>query len=553
MKTTCGHLQLVLAAAVIFAAACSTTGVNPTGMTGNQVMCPSGPRPAIDCRGALQQYSRDFKADLSLMSKTTIGLAMTSTKLMEADALTSDLLQHSYQTCTLYNACIVSPEDYGAKTEKLQDLQMQVRRTLLGTYGQQQNIQINPPQGQQFPPPFPGVAGAQPTAIDLNAQAQNAQQTNTTQIPLGNQPGGPAVTVSTPPSGKPRTADTVLEILREGTKIFRNNAPTNAAPAPTPTASAPGFDLDSALRGMLSSLKQDVSKYSPALADARAVVGNFTEEGRPYGGPMGALLQDRVSTIVTNDNVFNQPVGVQSRGINVKDMQSVKNINDTRSLPTLYNTDLAIAGTYQTRPDGVAVKLSAVQNSGEIAQSRAVLPAAVIPDVVAAAPQNANDTNQLLGSMNKVAPRADGQLNITTNRPGQGSNFRVGEEITYFVNSNTDGFLYLFHVDGEKHVNRIFPNPYQPNPNIRAGEALQLPQPGAPFKFEAAPPFGLETTFAIVTPSPLTDSDLQMIQASFANPNQVGPTLARTRGIGPSVATANNSVLWNSATVLIRP
>lgn len=551
MKTRTSKLSLALAvSAALIASACSTTGVNPTGMAGGQMMCPSGPRPAIDCRGALQQYSRDLKADLSLMSKTTIGLALASTKLMEADALTSDLLQHSYQTCTLYNACIVSPQDYGAKTEKLQELQMQVRRTLLGTYGPQQNIQINPLPGQPFPPVFPGTPGPQAGftgPFDGNGQA------NTVEFPIGNSPGGAAVTLGTTPTGKAGTADTILNILREGSKLFRNNASTTV-PAPAPTASQPGADLDSTLRGMLQSLKQDVNKRSPDLANARAVIGNFTEEGQPYGGAMGALLQDRVSTIVMADRVFNQSVGVQSRGINVKDLQSVKNTNDPRALPTLYNTDLAIAGTFQTRPDGIAVKLTALQKSGEIANSNALLPANAIPNVLADTPQNAAETNQLLGGMNQVAPRADGQLNITTNRPGQGASFRMGEEISYFVKSSTDGYLYLFHIDGEKNVNRIFPNPHQPNPRIRAGEVLQLPQPGAAYSFEASPPFALETTFAIVTPAPLADGDLQTIQASFATPNQVGPTLARTRGVSaPAAGTANNSVLWNSATVLIRP
>src|SRR5690349_393737 len=143
------NVFLRLPGIVLFGAAllsaCNTTGVNPTGLMGNQIMCPSGPRPALDCRGVLQQYARDLKADLNYMQKTTVSLGVTSNKLTEADALTSDLLQHSYQTCTLYNACIVSAEDYAVKTEKLQNLQLQVRRTLAGgLYGQQQNIQINP-------------------------------------------------------------------------------------------------------------------------------------------------------------------------------------------------------------------------------------------------------------------------------------------------------------------------------------------------------------------------------------------------------------------------
>lgn len=589
--------SLVCAIATIglLVSACSTTGVNPTGMAGGQVMCPSGPRPLIDCRGVLQQYSRDLKADLNLMQKTQIGLGLTTTKLMEADSLTSDLLQHSYQTCTLYNACIVSPQDYAGKTEKLQELQLQVRRTLLGggAFGQQQNIQINPPFGQPFPPgapipgqpfpgqpqpgqPFPGPGPGPQAGVafpDPNMAQQFPgqpfpqqqpfpgqafpQQPGSAQFPIGNQPGGPAVTVTAPNSTGSGTADTILNILREGSKLLRSTSPATAAPAPTPTAGVPGNDLDSALRGMLQSLKQGVS--TRGLANARAVVGNFTEEGKPYGGPMGALLQDRVSTIVMTDSVFPQATGVQSRGISIKDVQGVKNANDPKALPALYNADVAIAGTYQTRPDGVAVKLTAVQNSGEIASSNALVPASIIPNVVAATPQNANDTNQLINSVSQVAPRAEGQLNITTNRPGQGSNFRMGEEITYFVNSSSDGYLYLFHIDGEKNASRIFPNAYQPNPAIRAGQVIQLPQPGAPFKFEASPPFGLETTFAIVTPVPLGENDLTMIQGSFANANQVGPTLARVRGIAVSPAGGgapvggSNAVLWNSATVLIRP
>jgi hypothetical protein len=33
--------------------------------------------------------------------------------------------------------------------------------------------------------------------------------------------------------------------------------------------------------------------------------------------------------------------------------------------------------------------------------------------------------------------------------------------------------------------------------------AVEVPGPGAPFRFEAVPPFGLATTLAVVTPTPL--------------------------------------------------
>lgn len=602
----------IFLAAMLSLYSCSSTGVNPTGLMGGQIMCPSGPRPAIDCRGVLQQYARDLKADISFMQKTTVSLGVTSNKLTEADALTSDLLQHSYQTCTLYNACIVSPQDYATKSEKLQELQLQVRRTLAGgVYGQQQNIQINPIPGQpgaQFPPPFPGGAppspfpggapvpfpgaaqpapfppgtptpgvpysGASPSPFPQTAGTYPTVDPNVQQPgvpppqqyagqPIPAQQPGTSVSVNIPNSTGNQIADSILSILREGSQALRS---TNLAAAGNSTASStaanappvPAQDLDSALRGMLLALKQNVAAQNPALASGRAVVGNVTEEGQPWSGPVGALLQDRISAIVMNEGVFNQSTGIQTRGISVKEVAGVNNANDPRALPTLYNTDLAIAGSYQTQRDGVRVKLAALQKAGEVAEVSRTIPAAAIPDVVAATPQNASDTSQLLNSLNQIGPKADAKVTITTNRPGQGSSFRLGEEISYFVTSNIDGYVYLFHVDADKTVNRIFPNQYQRDARLQAGQAVQVPSAGAPFKFEASPPFGLETTFAIVTSGPLSESDLQMIQRSFASAKQEAPGFLKTRGITVSPATpgappSNSSVLWNSVTVLIRP
>jgi len=353
--------------------------------------------------------------------------------------------------------------------------------------------------------------------------------------------------------------DTILSILRDGSQVLKATGPgATAAPPANRSAStpAPAQDLDSALRSMVLSLKQNVAAQNPALASGRAVVGNFTEEGSTWSGPMGALLQDRVSAIVMNDGIFSQSTAVQTRGITVKEVASVPNANDPRALTALYNTDLAIAGTYQKEGDGVRVKLAALQNAGEIAETSKTISAGAIPDVVAVSAQNAGDTHQLLNSLNQIGPKADAKINITTNRPGQGSSFRLGEEIKYFVTSESEGYLYLFHTDADKEVARIFPNAYQRDARIHAGQALQVPGAGAPFKFEASPPFGLETTFAIVTAAPLEEKDLQLIQTSFASAKQEAPSFLKSRGINVVPTSPSGSgapVLWNSVTVLIRP
>jgi hypothetical protein len=342
-----------------------------------------------------------------------------------------------------------------------------------------------------------------------------------------------------------------------------------AAPGPSVL---PREDLDSSLRAMLASLRQDVARRDPARASGQAVVGNFTEEGQPWSSPLGALLQERVAMLVETEALFKPAQGVQTRGITIKQVAAVENPNDPKALGALYNTELAITGTYRPQSDRVLVRLAALDDKGsELAQAVKEILRQAIPDVVAAAPANAADTSQILNSLNQLGAKSQGdaRVEITTNRPGAGANFRLGEEIKYFVTSTMDGYLYLFHIDADKTVLRIFPNQFQRQARIRAGAGLEVPAPGAPFKFEASPPFGLETTFAMVTAVPLDEKDFQMVEGGFAKPKQGVPTLIATRGISvkpvdqgapssaspsPALAPAPSAQLvWNSVTVLIRP
>ena len=128
---------------------CQTTGLNPTGLHGTEVRCPEGLRQTLDCRGAIQQYARDFRLDVATLHQA-VGVGVVSTKLIEADAITSDLVQRYYQTCTLYNACLISRDDYVAKTQRLQEVQLAVRQALAAAgFGALQSIQINPLGGRR--------------------------------------------------------------------------------------------------------------------------------------------------------------------------------------------------------------------------------------------------------------------------------------------------------------------------------------------------------------------------------------------------------------------
>jgi len=518
--------------ALLVSACLQSAGVNPTGLAGGQVACGAdGSRPTLDCRGALQQFARDLKADLSYMSQAQIGLTVGTTKLAEADALSSDLIQHYYQTCTLYNACVISGQEYAAKTDKLQSVQLDLRRALTGIVSAQQNISINPPG------PYPTPGFSQPGVPSGYPPPQGGQ------LPGGGLPTSGFPRATGEASATPRI-DAVLDILRDGSRSFRSvTAVPGQQPAPTQG------DLDASLRALLQSIRRDVIRKQPALAQARAVVGNFTEDGKAWSSPLGATLQDRVSSIVASDRLFQSPR--QTRGITIKEVSSVANPNDPKALNTLYGSDVAIVGTYRVQEDRVRLQLVAVDGQGaQLAKAQDDIPRTSIPNVLATAPSNAADTANLLGTLGEADPQsADrSRVRVTTNRPGAGASFRLGEEIRYFVTSATDGYLYLFHVDGSNRATRIYPNDYQREASVQAGRTVSVPPDGATFRFEASPPFALETTLAIVAPTPLTEAQLRMVAQGLAAPTTRSAVI---RGVQQSTSPGN--VAWGAVTVLIRP
>ena len=99
----------------------------------------------------------------------------------------------------------------------------------------------------------------------------------------------------------------------------------------------------------------------------------------------------------------------------------------------------------------------------------------------------------------------------------------------------------------------LYPNDYQPEARIAVGAALEVPPAGAPFRLEASPPFGLETTVAIVAPAPLDAAALETVARGLSRPAQGtlrGIAVRPAPTAGPS---GSRGLVWNAVTVLVRP
>jgi hypothetical protein len=434
------------------------------------------------------------------------------------------------------------------------------------------------PQGGFIAPPAAG-----PGMVQADAAQQGP-------VPAG-APGGPP-NAGVPSSVAAERVESILAILRNGANQVTRTPPGPGAGQPgVPLAgggvsspsgqvlrAAPGTaaapvvqDLDGVLRGTLVSLKEGVVRREPTLAAARATVGNITEEGQPWSGPLGVLLHDQLTRLVESGQVFSPAPGSFVRGIAVRPLSTVQSPNSPQALNQVFGSDVAIVGSYRLDKDIVRILLRAVDATGrDLSQQVTAIPSGAIPGTWAASPGNATDTSQLLGSLNQLGPQSQGaaRVELATNRPGAGASFRLGDEIRYVVGSTVDGYLYLFHIDADKNVLRIFPNQYQKDARVTAGSSVEVPVSGAPFKFEASPPFGLETTVAIVTAMPLDEGDFRAVEGGFAKPRQELTDVVTSRGVRTVPADSSSSsastrstgavparaqLAWNFVTVLIRP
>ena len=81
---------------------------------------------------------------------------------------------------------------------------------------------------------------------------------------------------------------------------------------------------------------------------------------------------------------------------------------------------------------------------------------------------------------------------------------RPGETVVVQVKTVTDKFVYCYYVDGSRRVVRIFPNRFQPDAFVPAGQQVQIP-PGPeserPFNIRLDTPRRLEAVTCLASPA----------------------------------------------------
>lgn len=82
--------------------------------------------------------------------------------------------------------------------------------------------------------------------------------------------------------------------------------------------------------------------------------------------------------------------------------------------------------------------------------------------------------------------------------------YRVGDPIQIYVSVTEEAYVYLFDVKADGEVQQFFPNSYDQQNRLRAGEVRRLPPPGAGYRFTVDGPAGRDTILAIAVKQPIS-------------------------------------------------
>lgn len=121
-----------------------------------------------------------------------------------------------------------------------------------------------------------------------------------------------------------------------------------------------------------------------------------------------------------------------------------------------------------------------------------------------------------------VNPRPSFGVDVWLDRDTSGDStpsYQIGDEIGISVRPAEASFVYLFDVKSTGEITQIFPNRYDSDNYLRAGETRTFPPSGARYVFNIAPPRGLSKVIAVASRTELDTRTL----ASFQNESDMFP------------------------------
>ncbi len=130
---------------------------------------------------------------------------------------------------------------------------------------------------------------------------------------------------------------------------------------------------------------------------------------------------------------------------------------------------------------------------------------------------------------------------------GDRNAFRIGDALEFRVRAGGDGYLTIVDVDPAGKVTVVYPNRFEPEGRVRAGEEVVIPSPGAGFAFQVEEPTGRGVVRAFLTERPLA---LAFEQGDAARAEDVWEAVRRAAGAPAGRAAPVPVAGWATASVV---
>ncbi|MFP3947216.1 MAG: DUF4384 domain-containing protein [Longimicrobiales bacterium] len=128
----------------------------------------------------------------------------------------------------------------------------------------------------------------------------------------------------------------------------------------------------------------------------------------------------------------------------------------------------------------------------------------------------------------------------------------LGETVSFRARSGTDGYLTLVDLGTDGRVTVLYPNRYEPENRIAAGETYTFPSPEMGFEIQAQPPSGRGTVQAFLTTRPLDLASVTAGGDDFASggvllAEQISEAVVRAAGTVEGSRDAIRLDSWGTA------
>ena len=116
-----------------------------------------------------------------------------------------------------------------------------------------------------------------------------------------------------------------------------------------------------------------------------------------------------------------------------------------------------------------------------------------IPLSISILPDNYNDALYILDELSDLTNSSSEGLDVRAwSIRGDGGIYRKGENLVINFYTNRDCYIKVYHIDVNRKLSLIFPNPYYSDNFIKAERIYKIPDPRYPFSFTLEGPYGTE-------------------------------------------------------------